>query len=224
GTFRVLVEGLNRGEIIRFIDQEEEFVVEVQDLEEEYGDAIEEEALMRNILKLFEQYVKVSRKITKETLTTVSDIEEPGRLADIITSHLSLKLKEKQDLLEMLNTQERLHHLIQLISNEKKVLDLEKKIGQRVKSSMEKTQKEYYLREQMKAIQKELGDKDGKSGEVSDLRKKIDESDMPERIREVALKELGRYEKVPQSSAESAVIRNYLEWLLALPWTEKSQD
>ncbi|WP_096269598.1 endopeptidase La [Paucisalibacillus globulus] len=224
GTFRVLVEGLNRGEIIRFIDQEEEFVVEVQDLEEEYGDAIEEEALMRNILKLFEQYVKVSRKITKETLTTVSDIEEPGRLADIITSHLSLKLKEKQDLLEMLNTQERLHHLIQLISNEKKVLDLEKKIGQRVKSSMEKTQKEYYLREQMKAIQKELGDKDGKSGEVSDLRKKIGESDMPERIREVALKELGRYEKVPQSSAESAVIRNYLEWLLALPWTEKSQD
>ncbi|WP_042146205.1 endopeptidase La [Paucisalibacillus sp. EB02] len=224
GTFRVLVEGLNRGEIIRFIEQEEEFIVEVQDLEEENGDAIEEEAMMRNILELFEQYVKVSRKITKETLTTVSDIEEPGRLADIITSHLSLKLKEKQELLEMLNTQERLRHLIQLISNEKKVLDLEKKIGQRVKSSMEKTQKEYYLREQMKAIQKELGDKDGKSGEVSDLRKKIDDSDMPDRIREVALKELGRYEKVPQSSAESSVIRNYLEWLLTLPWTEKSQD
>ncbi|WP_026906355.1 endopeptidase La [Paucisalibacillus globulus] len=224
GTFRVLVEGLKRGEIIRFIDQEEEFIVEVQDLEEEYGNPIEEEALMRNILKLFEQYVKVSRKVTKETFTTVSDIEEPGRLADIITSHLSLKLKEKQDLLEMLNTQERLQHLIQLISNEKKVLDLEKKIGQRVKSSMEKTQKEYYLREQMKAIQKELGDKDGKSGEVSDLREKIDKSDMPDRIREVALKELARYDKVPQSSAESAVIRNYLEWLLSLPWTEKSQD
>src|SRR5690606_34060082 len=101
----------------------------------------------------------------------------------------------------------------------KKVLDLEKKIGQRVKSSMEKTQKEYYLREQMKAIQKELGDKDGKSGEVSDLRKKIESSDMPQRIKEVALKELDRYEKVPQSSAESSVIRNYLEWLLVLPWT-----
>lgn len=170
------------------------------------------------------EYVKVSRKITKETLATVSDIEEPGRLADIITSHLSLKLKDKQELLEMVNTKERLQHLINLISNEKKVLDLEKKIGQRVKSSMEKTQKEYYLREQLKAIQQELGDKDGKSGEVSDLREKIEKSNMPERIMEVALKELGRYEKVPQSSGESSVIRNYLEWLLALPWTEKSQD
>ncbi|MFS0672964.1 endopeptidase La [Ornithinibacillus sp. 179-J 7C1 HS] len=224
GTFRVLVEGLNRGEIIRFIDEENELTVEIQELEEVHGDKLEEEALMRNILKQFEQYVKVSRKITKETLTTVSDIEESGRLADIITSHLTLKLKEKQELLEMVNTQERLQHLINLISNEKKVLDLEKKIGQRVKSSMEKTQKEYYLREQLKAIQKELGDKDGKTGEVSDLREKIEKSDMPDRIMEVAIKELGRYEKVPQSSAESSVIRNYLEWLLALPWTEKSQD
>lgn len=224
GTFRVLVEGLNRGEIIRFIDEENELTVEIQELEEVRGDKLEEEALMRNILKQFEQYVKVSRKITKETLTTVSDIEESGRLADIITSHLTLKLKEKQELLEMVNTQERLQHLINLISNEKKVLDLEKKIGQRVKSSMEKTQKEYYLREQLKAIQKELGDKDGKTGEVSDLREKIEKSDMPDRIMEVAIKELGRYEKVPQSSAESSVIRNYLEWLLALPWTEKSQD
>lgn len=224
GTFRVLVEGLNRGEIIRFIDEDNEFTVEVQELDEVSGDWIEEEALMRNIQKQFEQYVKVSRKITKETLATVSDIEEPGRLADIITSHLSLKLKDKQELLEMVNTKERLQHLINLISNEKKVLDLEKKIGQRVKSSMEKTQKEYYLREQLKAIQQELGDKDGKSGEVSDLREKIEKSNMPERIMEVALKELGRYEKVPQSSGESSVIRNYLEWLLALPWTEKSQD
>ncbi|MBS3679428.1 endopeptidase La [Ornithinibacillus massiliensis] len=224
GTFRVLVEGLNRGEIIRFIDEDNEFTVEVQELEEVSGDWLEEEALMRNIRKQFEQYVKVSRKITKETLATVSDIEEPGRLADIITSHLSLKLKDKQELLEMVNTKERLQHLINLISNEKKVLDLEKKIGQRVKSSMEKTQKEYYLREQLKAIQQELGDKDGKSGEVSDLREKIEKSNMPERIMEVALKELGRYEKVPQSSAESSVIRNYLDWLLALPWTEKSQD
>ncbi|WP_047985009.1 endopeptidase La [Ornithinibacillus californiensis] len=224
GTFRVLVEGLNRGEIIRFVDEEDEFTVEVQELEEITGNRLEEEALMRNILSQFEQYVKVSRKITKETLTTVSDIEEPGRLADIITSHLSLKLKDKQELLEMINTQERLQHLISLISNEKKVLDLEKKIGQRVKSSMEKTQKEYYLREQLKAIQKELGDKDGKTGEVDDLREKIEKSNMPERIMEVAIKELGRYEKVPQSSAESSVIRNYLEWLIALPWTDKSQD
>lgn len=224
GTFRVLVEGLQRAEIIRFVDEDNEFTVEVQELNDIPGDSLEEEALMRSILKQFEQYVKVSRKITKETLMSVTDIEEPGRLADIITSHLTLKLREKQEILEMLNTQKRLQHLINLISNEKKVLDLERKIGQRVKSSMEKTQKEYYLREQLKAIQKELGDKDGKSGEINDLREKIEKSDMPERILEVALKELGRYEKVPQSSAESSVIRNYLEWLISLPWTAMSQD
>lgn len=224
GTFRVLVEGLQRAEIIRFVDEDNEFTVEVQELIDIPGDSLEEEALMRSILKQFEQYVKVSRKITKETLMSVTDIEEPGRLADIITSHLTLKLREKQEILEMLNTQKRLQHLINLISNEKKVLDLERKIGQRVKSSMEKTQKEYYLREQLKAIQKELGDKDGKSGEINDLREKIEKSDMPERILEVALKELGRYEKVPQSSAESSVIRNYLEWLISLPWTAMSQD
>src|SRR5699024_3943105 len=107
---------------------------------------------------------------------------------------------------------------------EKKVLDIERKIGQRVKTSMEKTQKEYYLREQLKAIQKELGDRDGKTGEVGDLRERIEESDMPERILEVALKELRRYEKVPQNSAESSLIRNYLEWLITLPLTKKSQD
>ncbi|HAM81448.1 endopeptidase La [Ornithinibacillus bavariensis] len=224
GTFRVLVEGLYRCEIIRFVEEEEEFVVEIQELEEVPGDSVEEEALKRNLLTQFEQYVKVSRKISKETLNTVLDIEESGRLADIITSHLALKIKDKQELLEIVNTQQRLEHLMELISNEKKVLDLEKKIGERVKSSMEKTQKEYYLREQLKAIQKELGEKEGKSGEVLDLRTKIEKSGMPERVMEVAFKELDRYEKIPQSSAESSVIRNYIEWLLALPWTEKSQD
>src|SRR5699024_7909246 len=155
---------------------------------------------------------------------TVTDSDEPSRLADIVTSHLSLKIKDKQDLLEMVNVKERLQHLIQLISNEKKVLDLEKKIGQRVKNSMEKTQKEYYLREQLKAIQKELGEKEGISGEAEQLREKVEASDMPDRIVDVAMKELKRFEKVPQSSAESSVIRNYVEWLLALPWTEKTED
>ncbi|NAP01002.1 endopeptidase La, partial [Halomonas sp. MG34] len=166
----------------------------------------------------------VSRKVNKETYATVADIDEPSRLADLITSHLSLKIKEKQELLETQNVVARLKYLIKLITNEKKVLDLEKKIGQRVKTSMEKTQKEYYLREQMKAIQKELGEKDGKTGEVGQLKDKITNSDMPENIMEVALKELDRYEKVPQSSAESSVIRNYLEWLIALPWTQQSED
>jgi ATP-dependent Lon protease len=224
GTFRVLVEGLSRYEIVRFMEEKDEFLVEIQELEEIPGDPMEEEALKRNLLGQFEQYVKVSRKVSRETLNTVLDIEEPGRLADIITSHLALNVKDKQELLEIVNTQARLEHLINLISNEKKVLDLEKKIGQRVKTSMEKTQKEYYLREQLKAIQKELGDKEGKSGEVLTLREKIEKSGMPERVKEVAFKELDRYEKVPQSSAESSVIRNYIEWLLVLPWSEKSQD
>ncbi|MFD2046242.1 endopeptidase La [Ornithinibacillus salinisoli] len=224
GTVRVLVEGLYRAEIIRFIEEENEFIVEINKLEEYTGDQTEEEALMRSLFGQFEQYIKISKKITQETLATVSDIDEPGRFADIITSHLSLKIKDKQQLLEIVNVQKRLQHLMKLISNEQKVLDLEKKIGQRVKNSMEKTQKEYYLREQLKAIQKELGEKDGKTGEVSQLREKLEKSDMLDRVMEVAMKELNRYETVPQNSAESSVIRNYLEWLLSLPWTEKTQD
>ncbi|TMN21098.1 endopeptidase La [Lentibacillus cibarius] len=224
GTIRVLVEGLYRGEITRFVDEDEEFTVDIKWLEEEHAEENEEEALMRSLLKQFEQYIKVSNKIKKETLATVSDINEPSRLADIVASHLSLKIKDKQDLLEIANVKDRLQYLIHLISNEKKVLDLEKKIGQRVKNSMEKTQKEYYLREQLKAIQKELGEKDGKSGEAEKLREQVQTSTMPKHIAEAARKELDRFEKVPQSSAESSVIRNYIEWLLALPWTEKTQD
>ncbi|MFD1850132.1 endopeptidase La [Oceanobacillus bengalensis] len=224
GTIRVLVEGLYRGEIQRFVDSEEEFIVEIEEMEDIHGETHVEEALMRSLLSQFEQYLKLSRKVTQESLATVSDIEEPGRLADIIASHLSLKVKEKQDILEIQAVTERMKKLVQLISNEQKVLDLEKKIGQRVKTSMEKTQKEYYLREQLKAIQKELGEKEGKTGETEQLREKIKESNMPENVMKVALKEVGRYEKVPQSSAESSIIRNYLDWLLALPWTEKTKD
>jgi ATP-dependent Lon protease len=224
GTLRVLVEGLDRYEIIRVIEEENEFLVEIEKIEEVREKGSEEEALMRALLKQFEQFTKLSRKVTTETFESVADIDHPGRLTDLITSHLPIKLKEKQELLEMKNITKRLNHIIDLITNEKKVLDIERKIGQRVKSSMEKTQKEYYLREQLKAIQKELGERDGKSGEVGELQERIDESDMPDYIREVAEKELGRFEKVPQSSAESSVIRNYLEWLITLPWTEETQD
>jgi ATP-dependent Lon protease len=166
----------------------------------------------------------MSKKITGETFSSTSDIEEPGRLADIIASHLPLKLKEKQEVLETIDMKERLSRVIEIINNEKEVLFLEKKIGQRVKRSMERTQKEYYLREQMKAIQKELGDKEGKTGEIEVLNEKIEEADMPEHIKETALKELDRYEKVPSSSAESSVIRNYIEWLISLPWTKATKD
>src|SRR5690625_1207631 len=224
GTIRILVEGLSRGEIVRYIERDEEFIIEMNRLHDIHGDPAEEEALMRSLLKQFSQYIKVSRKITEETFATVADIEEPGRLADMVTSHLSLRLKDKQRLLEMNDICERLKHLLKLIADEKKVLTLEKKIGQRIRSSMEKTQKEYYLREQLKAIQKELGETEGIQSEVEQLREKIEAARMPERVEEVALKELARYERVPQSSAESSVIRNYLDWLISLPWHAKTED
>ncbi|WP_182200423.1 endopeptidase La [Paraliobacillus salinarum] len=223
GTFRVLVEGLDRGKIKKIVD-DELMTANVETLADVHVEANEEAALMRSLLSQFEEYVQVSSKLTKETLHTVQDIEQPGRLADIITSHLTLKLPVKQQLLETIDLKKRLQQLIFIISNEREVLALEKKIGQRVKKSMEKTQKEYYLREQMRAIQKELGDQDGKTGDVASLKEKIEAAQMPERIEEVALKELTRFEKIPQTSAESSVIRNYIEWLVTLPWTEETED
>ncbi|KAB2334114.1 endopeptidase La [Bacillus mesophilum] len=224
GTIRVLVEGLKRAEVMEFYDEDEYYSVNVEVHEDPESKDVEDQALMRTMLEYFEQYIKVSKKVSAETYSSVTDIEEPGRLADIISSHLPLKLKEKQDILETLDVKARMNTVIEIIHNEKEVLNLEKKIGQRVKKSMERTQKEYYLREQMKAIQKELGDKEGKTGEIADLTDKIEKAGMPEHIQETALKELGRYEKVPSSSAESAVIRNYIEWLISLPWTNATKD
>ena len=224
GTIRVLIEGLKRAEIIEFIDEPNHFSVRLKTYEDNKEVDTEDQALMRTMLEYFEQYIKISKKISAEAYSTVSDIEEPGRMADIIASHLPLKLKEKQDILEMVDVKDRMNTVIKIIQNEKEVLNLEKKIGQRVKKSMERTQKEYYLREQMKAIQKELGDKEGKTGEIADLTEKIDQSGMTEHVKLTALKELERYEKVPSSSAESAVIRNYIEWLIALPWTKSTKD
>lgn len=224
GTIRVLVEGLKRGKIQSFIDQEEYTTVQIMTVDDPHTKDIEEEALMRSLLDYFEQYIKLSKKVSAETYATISDIEEPGRMADLIASHLPLKMKDKQDILETFPVKERLNKLINLINNEREVLNLEKKIGQRVKRSMERTQKEYYLREQMKAIQKELGDKEGKTGEVSALKEKIEQAGMPESVKGTALKELERYEKIPSSSAESAVIRNYIEWLISLPWTNATED
>ena len=224
GTIRVLIEGLQRAEIIEFIDEPDHFSVRLKTYEDNKEIDTEDQALMRTMLEYFEQYIKISKKISAEAYATVSDIEEPGRMADIIASHLPLKLKEKQDILEMVDVKDRMNTVINIIQNEKEVLNLEKKIGQRVKKSMERTQKEYYLREQMKAIQKELGDKEGKTGEIADLTEKIDQSGMTDHVKLTALKELERYEKVPSSSAESAVIRNYIEWLIALPWTKSTKD
>jgi len=224
GTIRVLVEGMSRARIEEFVPNADYMQVRVTTLYDEDEQTSESEALMRAVLRQFEQYIKLSKKITAETLTAVTDIEEPGRLADIIASHLSLKIKDKQEILEITNVNQRLEKILDILSNEKEVLEMERKIGQRVKKSMEKTQKEYYLREQMKAIQKELGDKEGKTGEVETLRDQMNESGVPEKIRLKIEKELDRYEKMPGTSAESGVIRTYIDWLLALPWNKRTED
>ena len=224
GTIRVLVEGIQRAELQELVEEEKYFAASLKLYEEDGIKDVEDEALMRTMLQYFEQYIKISKKISHETYASVSDMEEPGRMADIIASHLPIKLKEKQRILETLDHKDRMNIVIDIIQNEKEVLNLEKKIGQRVKKSMERTQKEYYLREQMKAIQKELGDKDGKSGEVSTLLEKIEGAGMPDHVKATALKELDRYEKIPSTSAESSVIRNYIDWLLALPWTTATED
>lgn len=224
GTIRVLVEGLQRAKIEEYLQTDDYFIVSVTYLEEENAEENEVEALMRSVLNHFEQYIKLSKKVTPETLTSVSDIEEPGRLADVIASHLPLKMKDKQEILETVNIQERLEILLTILNNEREVLELERKIGNRVKKQMERTQKEYYLREQMKAIQKELGDRDGRQGEVDELRAQLEKSDAPERIKTKIEKELDRLEKMPSTSAEGSVIRTYIDTLLALPWTKTTED
>ncbi|WP_068615717.1 endopeptidase La [Paenibacillus tuaregi] len=224
GTIRVLVEGMERAEIIQYLDTEEYYEVMAKELPEEETSDPEVDALMRTVLTQFEHYINLSKKVTPETLAAVSDIDEPGRLADVITSHLSLKIKDKQDILETVDVQKRLEKLLDILNNEREVLELERKISQRVKKQMEKTQKEYYLREQMKAIQKELGEKEGRAGEVEELRAQLEEKQLPEKVREKVEKEIDRLEKMPASSAEGGVIRNYVDWLLSLPWTKETED
>ncbi|MCA1295825.1 endopeptidase La [Paenibacillus sp. alder61] len=224
GTIRVLVEGMERAEIVEYLDNEEYYEVMAKERPEEDTADPEVDALMRTVLTQFEHYINLSKKVTPETLAAVSDIEEAGRLADVITSHLSLKIKDKQEILETIDVRKRLEKLLDILNNEREVLELERKISQRVKKQMEKTQKEYYLREQMKAIQKELGEKEGRAGEVEELRALLEEKNLPEKVREKTQKEIDRLEKMPASSAEGGVIRNYVDWLLSLPWNEKTED
>ncbi len=224
GTLRILVEGISRAKITNYTEEKDFTVVDLELHEDDTTKDVEIEALMRTLISYFEKYAKSSNKITTETIDSVVDIDEPGRLADIIASHLPFKVAEKQEVLSIFNIKKRLDHLIIRLHDEQEVLNLEKKINSKVKQAMERTQKEYYLREQMKAIQAELGDREGKTGEVADLRKRIDETGMPESVKKTALKELDRYEKLPAASAESGVIRNYIEWLITIPWTKTTTD
>ncbi|MFD0694142.1 endopeptidase La [Paenibacillus sp. GCM10027628] len=224
GTIRVLVEGVLRAEINEYLANDEYYEVTAKELPEQEITDPEIDALMRTVLNQFEHYINLSKKVTPETLAAVSDIDEPGRLADVICSHLSLKIKDKQEILETVDVRERLEKMLNILNNEREVLELERKISQRVKKQMEKTQKEYYLREQMKAIQKELGDKEGRAGEVDELRTQLSEAELPDKVREKVEKEIDRLEKMPATSAEGGVIRNYIDWLLGLPWSKRTED
>jgi len=225
GTMRVLVEGLRRARIDSFIENDSLFRVQAKEIwEGPVKKDSEIEALTRTLIHQFEQYVRVSKKIPPETVVSVVAITEPGRLADVIGSHLALRINEKQAILEAIDVKERLELLCELLGKEMEVLELERKINIRVRKAMEKTQKEYYLREQMKAIQKELGDKDDRAGEVDELREKIAEARLPEEVEEKALKEVERLEKMPPMVAEAVVVRNYLDWLLSLPWANETRD
>ncbi|HIW31379.1 MAG TPA: endopeptidase La [Candidatus Paenibacillus intestinavium] len=224
GTIRVLAEGLVRAEIQDYLDNEQYYEVVVKELPEPTEQTPQVDALMRSVLSQFENYVSLSKKVTPETYAAVSDIEEAGRLADVITSHLTLKIKDKQKILETIDVEKRLEALLDLLNNEREVLEMERQINQRVKKQMEKTQKEYYLREQMKAIQKELGEKEGRLGETEELRAQLEEAQLPESVAERVNKEIDRLEKMPQSSAEGGIIRNYIDWLLALPWHKLTDD
>lgn len=225
GTFRVLIEGLKRAQVLNYTATEPYYLAEIEvEDDQNIEQDLKADAFVRSILDQFKRYVDLSPKLSKEVYESTVDIEDLGQLTDVVASHLPIKLPTKQMLLEILAVDERAKTLIQVLTDELEVLRLEKQIGQQVKKTIEQSQKEYYLREQMKVIQSELGDKDGKRKEVSDLEEKIETSDMTDRIKEVAMKELQRYERIPQTSAESGIIRNYLDWLIQLPWQTTTTD
>jgi ATP-dependent Lon protease len=224
GTVKVLVEGGQRANILEFITTETYFSVQIQiEDQEDFEDPVESEVLTRSITDLFDQYVKLNKKVPPEVLTSLSGIEEPGRLADTIAAHMSLKLEEKQQVLEIFSVRERLEHLMSMIDNEIDMLQVEKRIRGRVKQQMEKSQREYYLNEQMKAIQKELGDMEDAPNEMDDLASKIEKAKMSKEANEKALAELNKLKMMSPMSAEATVVRNYIDWLVGFPWRKRSK-
>ena len=224
GTIKVLVEGLSRVSVDKVYEQDGALQGHGVELEsDESREPREIEAVARSLMSLFEQYVKTNRKLPPELLQTLNGIEEPSRLADTIAAHIGVRLADKQKLLETLQIGNRLEMLVGLVDGEIDVQQLEKRIRGRVKSQMEKSQREYYLNEQMKAIQKELGDLDDAPGELEELARKIAEAGMPKAVEAKARNELNKLKQMSPMSAEAAVVRNYLEWLLGVPWKKRSK-
>ncbi len=224
GTTKVLVEGGDRVRITSFAENEEFFQAHWELLPDitETSDK-ELEVMMRSLVSLFEQYVKLNRKIPPELLTTLAGIDDPSRLADTVAAHLSIDLNEKQELLEMGSATARMEHLMRLVEGEMEVLQLEKRIRGRVKTQMERSQREYYLNEQMKAIQKELGDMDDAPNDMEDLARRIKEAGMSKEAKKKTSSELNKLRMMSPMSAEATVVRNYIDWVLSVPWKKRSR-
>jgi len=222
GTVKVLVEGAARARVTKYTDREEYYEAEAVVLADTAGEQVEAEALARSVINEFEGYVKLNKKVSPEVVGVVQQIEDYAKLADTVASHLAVKIPDKQTILETPSVTERLEKVLGLMESEISVLQVEKRIRTRVKRQMEKTQREYYLNEQMKAIQKELGDEDGKD-EVAELEDKIKRTKLSKEAREKAQHEIKKLRQMSPMSAEATVVRNYLDWLLSIPWNKKSK-
>jgi len=223
GTVKVLVEGTARAAIVRYVQSEETFEVDAVEINDELIDEREAEVLIRTVVSEFEQYVKLNQKIPPEVLTSLSGIEEPGRLADTIAAHLTLRNEEKQKILEYASSRERLEHILGIMESEIDLLQVEKRIRGRVKKQMEKSQREYYLNEQMKAIQNELGEMEDTPNELDELQKKVEEAGMSKEALEKAESELKKLRMMSPMSAEATVVRNYIDWLVQVPWKKRTR-
>jgi len=223
GTIKVLVEGGQRARIINFLYVEELFVAQLTNLKSDQFEEREVEVLSRSILSRFDQYIKLNKKVPPEILTSLNQINEPGRLADTIAAHLAIKIEEKQKILEIINVQERLEYLVALVESEIDLLQVEKRIRKRVKGQMEKSQREYYLNEQMKAIQKELGELEDVPNEIEELTRKIEAAGMPKEARTKVTNELNKLKMMSPMSAEATVVRNYIDVMVNVPWKKRTK-
>jgi ATP-dependent Lon protease len=223
GTVKVLVEGGQRARIVRFTDNNLFFQAVAETISEHAGEQQETEALARTVVTQFEQYIKLNKKIPPEVLVSINQIEDPGKLADTVAAHLTLKIPEKQELLETAAVSERLEKVFGYMEGEIGVLQVEKRIRSRVKRQMEKTQREYYLNEQLKAIQKELGEGEDGRDEMAELEDRINKTKFSKEARDKALAELKKLRSMSPMSAEATVVRNYLDWLLSVPWNNRTK-
>ena len=225
GAIRVLVEGLYRGQIVSAIEQEDDYLIaNVREYHDKIDKSIEMEALVRVVVHEFEQWVKSSKKIPADAMVSVSIIDDAGRLADMIAGHINLKLDDRQAILESIDVKERLEKLYGFLKREKDILDIERKIGTRVRRQIEKVQKEYYLREKVKAIHNELGDQNGILGDIEEYKERLSKGHFPEEVVKTVEKELKRLERTQGMSQEGAVIGTYIDNLLSMPWESLSED